>query len=258
MPVGLVIPKCKKCSAYHDGDPATAPFDADIITMTTYDRVGRVVQTITNVVDGIFDPAEPDRDRISRIVYDHLGRIVSRTQNYHPASSTTLTDTNLTTTTAYDPQTGRVQGVQDELGGWRSYGYDELGRVINTIEECRLTNGDPSASNCAAFDPDLPDRNVPTTTIYDARGRKEATIDALGHEHRTLFDGIDRRIGTIRNYVDGVADPLEPDTDVQTSQQYNQVGQLLVRIDAAGFQTRMAYNGLGYTTVVTDTMDRST
>gem|GEM_PF-807043 len=248
----------KVIANYQDGDPTTTPDDADSVTVTEYDALGRVVRTIANFIDGSFDPVEPDQDRITRTVYDHLGRVTSTIQNDHPASLLTRTDTNLTTTTAYDSVTGRVLGTQDTLGRWISQQYDDLGRVTTTIQACHDSGGTPQASNCDPFNPTTPDRNVPTTVAFDALGRVTATTNALNVETRTFFDGAGRSSAQVRNYADGVFDPLAPDTDSITWTTYDALGQGIRNIDAGGFASTSEYNGLGQTVAVIDPMDRVT
>ncbi|HMO59686.1 MAG TPA: hypothetical protein PKC19_20215, partial [Roseiflexaceae bacterium] len=243
---------------YEDGDPLTGPRDADIVTTTSYDAVGRVERQIDNVVDSTFTATEPITDRITLFDYDALSRPITTTFVLDPATLLTRTDTNRTSVTAYEALTGRMLGQQDALGRWVSMQYDALGRVTTSIQNCRDGGGDPVASDCDAFDDQEPDRNIPWTTRYDALGRAWETEDALGVVTRQVFDGVGRTITTIQNYDDGIFDSGAPDTDVTTTMAYDALGRTVVMTDATGIATTMAYDGLGFTSVITDAVGRAT
>ena len=89
------------------------------------------------------------------------------------------------------------------------YGYDTLGRSIKTIR---------SASNPSynlSLDPALSsyspsanaDQDLITSTSYDAQGRVLLTTDSLGSVTRPVYDGLNRQVRTIANFVDQGEDP---------------------------------------------------
>lgn len=229
--------------------------DTDLIQVTAYRPDGRVDDVIEGYVDGIFDAAEPDRDRKTAYVYDELGRQTQTIQNYVDGDPNTGTlNTDLITATAYDA-VGRVQATGDPLGQYRSLLYDAAGRVTHSIQNCRDGSSDPVATGCAAFNPNVPDRNVPGETRYDALGRSFETVDALGHITRQEYDGAGRVVTTIQNYVD--RGPVNSDTNVASSRAYDALGRTTVITDALGAASFQAYNALGHTTVMTDAVGRA-
>lgn len=248
------------CDADQDGelDDNTAwatITDTDLIQVTTYRPDGRVDYVIEGYVDGVFDAAEPDRDRKTVYVYDELGRQVQTIQNYVDGDPNTGTpDTDLMAETLYDAA-GRVQATRDPLGQYTILLYDAAGRVTHSIQNCRDGSGDPVAMGCAAFNPNVPDRNVPTETRYDALGRGFETVDALGHITRQEYDSAGRAVTTIQNYVD--SGPVNSDTNVATSRAYDALGRTTIITDALGAASFQAYNALGQTTVMTDAVGRA-
>ena len=240
--------------------------DTDQIQVTQYRADGQVDRTITSWIDGVYDPAQPDADRVTVLGYDAIGRSTTTTRNWvdgTPATGTT--DTDQLTTTAYDAA-GRAQGSRDVLGRWASQQYDGLGRVFQTIQNCRTSAGTPVASGCAPFaggsDPNAPttlaDRNIPQTTGFDALGRVVTTTDAYGRVQRSTYDGLGRSVAQTASYQDGVFDPNQPDTDVTTTTTYDGLGRVVSTQDAALAITRQQYNGLSQTTVITDSLSRVT
>jgi len=228
--------------------------DTDLIQVTAYRPDGRVDYVIEGYVDGVFDTAEPDRDRTTVYVYDELGRQVQTIQNDVDGDPNTGTpDTDLITATVYDAA-GRVQATGDPLGQYSSLLYDAAGRVTHSIQNCRDGSGDPVATGCAAFNPNVPDRNVPTETRYDALGRSFETVDALGHITRQEYDGAGRAVTTIQNYVDSGS--VNSDMNVATPRAYDALGRTTVITDALGAASFQAYNALGQTTVMTDAAGR--
>src|SRR5439155_15240343 len=139
---------------------------------------------------------------------------------------------------------------------WISQQYDLLGRVTTTVQNCRDGANVAVATGCAAFDPDTPDRNVPAHTHYDALGRAFETVDALGHVAHTAYDGLGRAIATTQNYV--VGGSVLTDTNVTTRMAYDALGYTTVMTDALGHASSSSVNGLGQTTLLTDTVGRVT
>ncbi|HEY3227682.1 MAG TPA: hypothetical protein VGJ87_00595, partial [Roseiflexaceae bacterium] len=230
--------------------------DQLVQTATAYDAAGRVARQIDNYADGVFSATEPITDRLTLYQYDSLGRATATTLNDDPATLTTRTDTNRTSASAYDPATGRVLGQQDPLGRWTSYSYDVLGRVTATIQNCRDAAGNAVATGCAAFTAGTPDRNLPTTTHYDALGRAFETVDALGHVTHITYDGLARAVATTQNYAAGA--PTTAITNVTTLTAYDAIGETTVITDALGAVRRTSYDALGQVATTTDAAGRLT
>jgi RHS repeat-associated protein len=239
---------------YEDGNPLTGPRDADIVAVTHYDQAGRADRQTDNWVNGAFTATEPITDRVTLSAYDTLGRVISTTLNYAPGA--TGTDLNRVQLMSYDSATLRVQGQRDPLGRWVSQQYDLLGRVTATIQNCRTSGNVAVASGCASFSATYPDRNVPSETHYDAMGRAFETEDALGHVAHIAYDGLGRAIATIQNYVFGGS--VLTDTNVTTRMAYDVLGRTTIMTDALGYASYSNSNGLGQTTTVTDTAGRVT
>ena len=201
-----------------------------------------------------------------RLRFNEYGWPTTVTRNYVDGTPTTGTsDTDQVTTTAYAPLTGRVLGSQDVLGRWVSQQYDALGRSFQTIQNCRDGAGSPVTTGCAPFaggtinaPTALADRNLSQTTVFDALGRVTETLDSYGQRQHTSYDGLGRSLRQTANYMDGVFDAQQPDTDLSSSTTYDALGQVRTSTDASGATTQYGLNGLGQTTVITDSMGRVT
>ncbi|MCG8353759.1 MAG: RHS repeat protein, partial [Chloroflexales bacterium] len=239
---------------YENGDPLSVDAanqdwatitDTDSIQVTRYTADGQVAEVIANYVDGVFDPADPVHDRRTTYQYDDLGRLertVTTEEDGDPATGGT--DTDRVSATAYD-SAGRLQGRQDPLARWVSQQYDALSRVSATIQNCRDAAGNPVASGCAA---QTDQRNVRQQTRYDGLGRVIETEDALGTVTRMTYDGVGRTVTTTRNYVAG--GPRDSATNVTTETAYNGLGWTTVVTDALGAATHSEHDALGRTVVI--------
>jgi RHS repeat-associated protein len=99
--------------------------------------------------------------------------------------------------------------------------YDAAGRIIVTRN---TQNGE----------------TLTTRTSYDRAGRKTATIDALNHTTRYVYDNMDRLIET--NY----------DDQSSTKTSYDRSGNAIAKTDQAGHVTRYEYDALDRLTAVVD------
>lgn len=112
------------------------------ITHHEYDAVGRRIRTVSNYVDGVYDPARPDEDLIQTIGYDGAGRQVSSTDANGLTTVYTYDDfgrlnsvtnpANETTTYLYDVH-GRLEVIRDASGHEIRYVYDALGRQAQKV-----------------------------------------------------------------------------------------------------------------------------
>ena len=240
-------------------DPANASWtdgsDTDLVTVVRYNPDSTVAQRIDNYVDGVFTASKPITDRITQDDYDAEGRVVTSTINADPATVGSRADTNRQSATMYDPLTGRMLGERDALGRWTSLQYDALGRVVATVANCRDAAGAPIAQGCAPFSPAVQDRNVAAQTRYDALGRPFETVDALGHVAHMTYDGLDRAISTIDNYVAGA--PATAGANVATGQAYDALGRTVAVTDALGDASLQSYNDLGASVTTTDAAGRA-
>ena len=177
------------------------------VSYTVYDPLNRPIKTVRNAKDtatlqfndgdtgyaaqndprsAVYIPSVgPDRDLIETTDYDALGRVI-RTRRLMENRPTAIWDVTL-------------------------YGYDSLGRQVKVIRSASTPTYDLSA------DPDLGgytistelDQDIVTTTSYDTQGRVLYTEDTFGIQTRPVYDGLNRQVRTIANYVDQGEDPAE-------------------------------------------------
>ena len=245
---------------YENGDPLTVDAanqdwatitDTDLVQVTRYTADGQVAEVIEHYVDGVFDPADPVHDRRTTYAYDELGRLertITNEEDGDPATGGTATDQ--VSATAYD-SAGRLQGRQDPLARWVSQQYDGLSRVSATIQNCRDAAGNPVVTGCAG---QTAERNVRQQTRYDGLSRVLESEDALGTVTRMTYDGVGRTVTTTRNYVAG--GPSDSATNVTTETAYNGLGWTTVVTDALGAATQSEHDALGRTVVITDSVGR--
>lgn len=195
-------------SADNDQNIFTATEETDILgrvlsvrdhvgieTRYSYDALGRRIQTITNYVDGSFNPANPDEDLISLTAYNKAGQVV------------TTTDVRGTETAfTYDAAGRRLTVTQAANTGLATTSYtcyDKSGRTLRMIQNYTFGGTSPDAKDEMGiwlFDSDTHginnDRNLITEYIYDALGRQITVIDPLKNERETAYF-IDGQVRTI-------------------------------------------------------------
>ncbi len=234
---------------FDPADPAYDPPDRDVIALTYYGAVGNVEHTV--------DPA----GHVTWLCYDDLNRRIRTVENasqadpdpnspanpchvgYQPSAAA---DADLITTTVYDAL-GRVQETVDSLGRRTRLVYDDAGRVVQRI--ANYQDG--------VYDPNAPDVDVSSQTVYDGLGRVFETIDALGRHTRPVYDNLDRQVATIRNYQDGVYDPNTPDVDVRAATTYDGLGRVVGQTNPNTLTTTFIYDGLDRLVQVTDPLSQA-
>jgi RHS repeat-associated protein len=168
------------------------------VTLTAFDALNRSVKVITNASQPEYDiwedsdlseyilSTDPDKDMVSTSEYDAMGRLI-RSQRLLENRDGEVWDTSLN-------------------------GYDALGRQLRSIQHASQANYDLAA------DPDLSayvlssdaDVDIMTETVYDVQGRVLETIDLNGRKTRMVYDGLNRQVKTIRNYVaQGLSNPSD-------------------------------------------------
>lgn len=210
-------------------------------TLFGYDEQGRQVKVIRNASDDDYfdtaDPADPDLSE------------------YSPSANS---DEDIISETVFDDR-GRVQQTIDTRDNVTYFVYDELGRQVLVIHNYEVQGmSDPEdwewdandarwedgAGNAIDHGSDN-DQNLISQTVYDVAGRVSQTRDMAGLETRQTYDATGRQIETIRNYVDGIYDPDDPDEDIISETVYNKAGQVLETFDARGTKTTMSYDAAG-------------
>ena len=238
--------------------------DQNLISATTYDALGRVVET--RDVNG----------QVNRPAYDALGRQTHQIVNYVPQGSSdpadwiwnpaatpdptwedgasnaidhgSANDQNLVTQTIYNAE-GRVIRTLDVLGNETHYAYDGLGRQIETI-----TNYEDGTYAAANSDADLI-----RSSDYDDNGRVFRTTDPQGNVTLIGYDDSGRQVRTIQNASNDTYN-VAADTDLSaytpaggatvdqdriSQTEYDSQGRVLQTTDAAGIITRSVYDELG-------------
>lgn len=267
-------------------DPSLATYvinpdaDKDILTKTLYDPKGRVVYS------------EDALGARTWFGYDGLGRQVKTIANAvgtatdggvnDPRSASyvlsSAADQDLITITTYDSD-GRVQSTQDALNRVSRNVYDNLGRLVRTVQNYVDQGEDPllwtynngwkkingtTAINHGADN----DQNIISSTLYDVKGRVSQTLDHRNNATLTVYDVLDRPIKRVANYavlsgidaanavwdaVDGrweagttaINYGTDKDQNRISTASYDLAGRVSSTRDAAGLETRLTYDALG-------------
>ena len=203
--------------------------DEDAITEQVYDPAGNLVQTVDalsynhfTVYDALNRPVKTVRVAKDSATIDlnpgdtgYNAANDPRSSSYEPSDDP---DRDLIDTTEYD-SLGRVIRSQrllenrpSEVWDTTLYGYDDLGRQVKVVRHAATPNYD------IASDPDLSaytessntDEDIISTTTYDNQGRVSYPTDVNGVETRSVYDGLNRLVKTIQNYVaQGTTDPID-------------------------------------------------
>ena len=187
-----------------------SPTDASAETLIKYgyDR-NNVARWSKSVVTTLFD-------------VDALGRGVATIQAYIDGNtSTTELDTDLTTRQTYDAA-GRVIASTNPNGITTEYSYtdaDTLQQVIGNVQD-------------HAFNPSVPDDDVPTAFTYDRAGNQLTMLDANNHSWQARYDALDRPLGT--------TDPLSR----SETRSYDRGDRLTGQVRADSAQLSYAYDNL--------------
>jgi RHS repeat-associated protein len=199
-----------------------------------------------------------DQNLITQTIYNGIGQtiatlqilpgcIVTRGQNSGHATYTTEGDCRVN----------------------RTY-YDSQGRVTVSVQNLSEAV-DEDDSTPPAYDPSVPDRNVPSgrlsgQTLYDSSGRGIASIDRRGVITRTWYDVLGQTTAVTRNLRDpardtlidpvelvklttppayDAANPDRADWNVTTQTRYDPYGRAIASIDPQNHVTRTWYDALG-------------
>ena len=233
--------------------------DQNVRSETVYEQGG------SGKVLAIIDPL----GRITRTYYDALERPVIMVQNLVGQSIETSTqpvydpdypDQNVRKETVYGPDGEVLATVANDGTVSRTY-YDELKRPVVVVQN--LVGQSIETPTPPAYDPDFPDRNVRTQTIYNSAGRAFMTVNTLGQVAHTCYDGLGRATKSVRN--PSVGDPCtpytpsaDPDRDVTFETDYDALGNTIAQRDPNGLETTFGYDGLYRLDRETDPLQHST
>ncbi|MCP4424857.1 MAG: RHS repeat protein, partial [Chloroflexi bacterium] len=250
------------------------------INRAEYDGFNRVERSISNWVDGVYDPNHPGEDiaagyqydnrnntivvtdtlgRMNRTFYDDLNRVTGGIANWTPGTTLAdcaalplLRDHDICSQTAYD-EVGRTIIVTDTLGRMNRTFYDEMGRVSASV-----TNWNPATlaapADCILSPTNASEENICTLYGYDDAGRQITTTNALDQTSLTVYDVAGRPIVNVANW-DGVTTitddddchfpPLQPDVNVCSVTVYDALSRRIQTQDAMSHVTDFDYDGLG-------------
>lgn len=225
------------------GQPQNYQNAYNLITQHTYDGAGNK----TSMTDTL--------GRTTLYLYDEAGRLTGEVDNYDGVTplDTLCSDAsdfspeyNICTITEYD-EAGRVIATIDTLGRISRTFYDELGQVVGTIQNWSgsITDTDDLAT-CLSL-PSNRDEDICSLHGYDYNdsvGYGRVTTDTVGNLNRTFYDEANRVKGIILNWdgqttlEDCATLPAERDQNICTQFAYNSMGMTVIMTDTLGRMTR--------------------
>ena len=235
------------------GRVATTTSSRGVVTQPVYDGLDRTVQTVINPL--LNGPATATTNITRTTIYDAVGQVRATTD-----------PTGATVQRAYDAL-GRTVIMTDAVGRVTRMGYDAdglrwtrtpdgrfsvqttdaLGRVIATT--VHYQDGVADAN-------DPTDRDLITTTTYDAGSRTVATTAPDGRTTRFGYDLLDRLIRVTENARDSGC-PTAP-CNVVTTYTTDRVGNQTRITDANNHTRTFAFDGLDRMVATTDALSRTT
>ena len=254
---------------YPDGTTETRSFDANGNLLTQTDRAGRVTRFVYDAANRLVETIHPDatpgsdadnarslrhydaagqlieevdeNGRVTQYAYDDAGR---RTEVIRPDPLTGMPGAGPVEATAYD-NVGRREGVTDANGRATRYVYDAADRLIETIHpDPADEDGDPA-------------NNPRALSEYDGFGRKLSDTDETGLVTRYAYDRLGRLTAVVLPDPQTGANPplvdgASPDAGTLTTRYvYDEAGNRIEQIDAAGRSTRWEYDAMGRETART-------
>jgi RHS repeat-associated protein len=214
----------------HDGS-------TNLVTVTAYDGSGATLTVTRQAVSG---------GVLTEATYDAAGHQIKLVVD---KGTGTL---NLTTETAYDPQ-GRQTATRDARNTVDRNWYDADGHLVQAVENCTDTGQTVPTTNwaaCAATGDHDATWNVTTTYAYDPHGNRIAETAPNGRETRYGYDGADRLVWQIENYVDSPPPPAPADVNLTSYFYYDDAGrQVAIKAPTADRDTfavtRFVFDDLG-------------
>ncbi|NHZ72609.1 MAG: hypothetical protein GWP17_05960, partial [Aquificales bacterium] len=198
--------------------------------LSFYDAAGRFSLSVSNYDGATYDPANPEAALCNFSSPDPEHNICGKTE--------------------YDSN-GRVFRTTDSLGQLSLTLYDSLGRVAGIIQNSVNVT---SLAQCSFVKERADsDQDLCTVYTYDSVGNVLITKDPAGNQTRTFYDALNRAAGQIANWSGAMnslgeleascftLDPLR-ETDICTTSEYDEVGNVILTTDPKGQQTRTTYN----------------
>lgn len=236
------------------------------VTYFEYDAVNKPVKTIVKIGDTA--PEADEDDIVTVYTYDCLGRKVSETNalgettvyeyNFRGQVISQTNDLGETKTYTYD-ENGNKTSYTTVTGNVITYTYDQLNRMATVgdttglFEAYEYDNSGNKTKITAA------DGNFQTVS-YTAFNKPEILTDALGNTTSYAYDAnynlvevTDRRGKVTKNEYDAlnrlvkVTDPLNNSSSLE----FDEVGNMVKMTDAKGAQTTYAYDDANRLTTIT-------
>jgi len=263
---------------------AISDADKDLITTNTYDRVGNLVMTVDvlgnkhfTVYDALNRPIKTVRNAkttatIAKEIGDS-GYVAGDDPRSASYVISTAPDRDMIETTEYDVlgrviRTARlIENRPTPVWDFTLFGYDALGRQVKVIR-----NASNPTFNIAT-DPDLSgyspsndvDKDIISTTTYDADGRVMYPEDVNGNKTYMVYDGLGRQVKRILNYIaqgnpnnwvwdvnrweDGANNPIangtHEDENIISETHYDANGRVLWTRDMLGRRNYTVYDEAG-------------
>ena len=203
-----------------------------------FDAMDRRIRTEIAFFDPNTQMAISDGNSVTETQYSDTSQIIRVTNDNSHATEITYDTAN------------RALTVTDAKGNTLTYDYDLNSNLISatTVEKSDLGNPDETFTTTSTYDG--LNRLIKTTDnvgnthtyAYDSRDNTTDIIDALNHETRYEYDGINRLTRTIRDLDDDGADG--DGDDITTGQTWDDTSRLTARIDDNGNTTSYAYDAL--------------
>ncbi|WP_426270378.1 LysM peptidoglycan-binding domain-containing protein [Dyella kyungheensis] len=221
-----------------------------VITTTTYDAQGRLLQTSTE------SGANRTTLQITNYIYDGLGRLIGKTDPLGNVTSYVYTDNGSNDTLVITQANGLITTqVRNSAGQVLGHTQSASGQASRATSYLYNADGE----QVAAIDPS----GAVTYTFYNADGEVSGTVDGDGNVTAYTHDADGRVISTtqyatpnttVSTWISGggltasypVSLPVPTSTanDRTTTSIYNEAGQVVATIDPAGNVTTTTYNAV--------------
>jgi YD repeat-containing protein len=201
----------------------TSRLDPNGLSMIAYDAANNTV--ITTQANGLVETSTYDRaGRLTSVFSPEpgSGQLGKTTYHYDAAGRLRMTDQadGLRSYVLYDADGRKIADVDGD-GSVTEYRYNADGQVIHTIgygiqiDLSQLSDADGNPLQVQLSDlvtVGEPFQNTESWNRYDAAGRLDKTVDALGYETTYTYDAASRLLGTIR-----FLQPIDPGTGDEVS-----------------------------------------
>jgi RHS repeat-associated protein/uncharacterized repeat protein (TIGR01451 family) len=231
----------------------------------TYDDHNNL-ESLTNARDVTTEYEYDEHDNLATITQALDGSPITTTFTYYDEGALagllqSRTDPlGHTTSYGYDAY-GNMNVITDALGNVTTYTYDLAGRrTTETITK----DGQPhtiyytydDADNLTTITQTVDSEVVTTSYEYDETGNRVSMTDANEVVTRYEYDGLNRLVKMTQNYQQGA--PPDSETNVETTYEYDNVGNRTKVTDGEGRETIYEYDDLNRQITVTNALSGTT